>query len=170
MTIICNCHTSFIPRTQGGCWPRRGELSVVVNAYTLPAFAGLATMADRRPERSRPLRPGHSRSRRQQRRDRRVLRRPRHGGTCDPVLGRRYRRAALHLAPAADRSSFDPRRPDKSARQGLRQPAIGNPRQAGTLVGPLISWRARAHVCRAGARQERGRPRSRRRLCDARDR
>ena len=64
----------------------------------------------RRPESRRPVRARHSRTRRQQRDDRRALRRSRPGGPGHPVLGRRHRGAALHFAPAADRSSFDPRR------------------------------------------------------------
>ena len=120
-----------------------------------------------------------SRTRRQQRDDRRALGRPRPGRAGDPVLRRRHGRPALHLAPPADRPRIDRRR---LARPGSSRPTrslpIGDPREPGTLVGPLIDEAARERMAAAlaQAKEEGGTvhgggrrltARRRRRLCRA---
>ena len=160
-----------------------GEALVASRDVPIVSATGSTRMGSvGRPEGRRPIRPRHSRTRRQQRDDRRALRRPRHGGARHPVLGRRHRRPALHLAPAADRPSFDPRRADPAARQGLRQPADRRSARAGNAGRAAHRPRgARADGRGARPRQgggrrrarrpDRGRARAeRRRLCRARDR
>ena len=75
------------------------------------------------PEGRGALRPPDPRTRRQQRDDRRPLRRSRHGGPGDRLFRRRHRGAALHLAAPGHRPSLDPRRSHPPAGQDLCEPA-----------------------------------------------
>ena len=74
----------------------------------------------RRPARGRPLRPPAARARRQQRRDRRAVGRPRPHRARHRVLRRRHRRPALHVAAPRHRALVDRRRARRPARRRLR--------------------------------------------------
>ena len=80
-----------------------------------------------------------ARARRQQRRDRRAERRSRPRRPRGAVRRRRHRGPALHLAAAADRPRVRGRRAARAAGERLRSVPIGDPREAGTLVGPLVT-------------------------------
>ena len=90
----------------------------------------------------RPPRPLAARAGRQQRRDRRAERRPRPRRAWRPVLRRRHRRPALHEPPPPDRPRVDRGRPRRASRDAYRSVPIGDPREPGTLVGPLVTGEA----------------------------
>jgi aldehyde dehydrogenase (NAD+) len=121
--------------TTGGCrWCRR------------PARPRWAARWRRGWPRASPRAP---RAGRQQRRDRRAVGRPRAGGAGDRLRRDGHRRPALHDAAPAVRPRRDLRRAGAAAAQGWASVAVGDPRDAGTLVGPLIDdgaarrWRRR---------------------------
>ena len=108
-----------------------------------------------------------ARTRRQQRHDRRAVGRSRTGRARDRLRRRRHLRPALHDAAAADRPRVDCRRAaaTDSSRVYERLP-IGDPREDGVLVGPLIDeqrWTRDGSRARGGrgskAARSRRRPR-----------
>ena len=113
-----------------------------------------------------PARPLAARARRQQRRHRRAQRRPRPRRARRSLLRRRHGRSALHEPAPADRAR---ERSPTSSSTGSPRPiasvTIGDPREPGTLVGPLVTGEAfgrmEAALERARERRRRGRRRRR---------
>ena len=104
--------------------------------------------------RRRAVRPLAARARRQQRDDRGAVGRPRSRHARDPVQRRRHGRPALHLAAPADRARVDRRRARRRGSSGAyRSVPIGDPLEAGTLVGPLIDARRVRARCRPRSRR-----------------
>ena len=135
-----------------------------------PRPAALGHRLDRdgqgaRAARRRAPRPLAARARRQQRGDRDPERRPRPRRARGAVLRRGHGRPALHEPAAPDRARDDRRRSRRAPRTAYAGVPIGDPRDAGTLVGPLVSarrsTRMQAALDRARADGRRGRRRRR---------
>ena len=142
----------FSPTCRRSCsaTPRSGSALVDDPAVALLSATGSTRMGrEVGPARRRPVRAVAARARRQQRRDRLPVGRPRPHHPRRRLLGGGHGRPAVHVDAPGDRARLGRRRGRRPGRGGVREAADRLAVRAATLVGPLVNERAHASYAAA---------------------